>query len=256
MPGAPKLERRGKRPFCGQQLDWHITKQEAYAAAEAVLEVILECDLHDCTILSRIDAATGVKYLRDSGGKKRHLVWIIVRVAIACLERGIMLLSLHIAGVDNEEADKQSRDLVGVHEYSICKAILQAAQKTYGRLSVDMFAARWNSQLPNYNCHQLNDSQGKYGAFQDVWSQHELMWMFPPPHKPMLSRIIARMERSRAEAVILMPLWPIEAATRALRMVVDTPRLLVATPKMLVRPEAHVYNEEAKELCDRHAWWT
>lgn len=245
-----------KRPFSGDQLNWHITLQETYAAAQAVIEVARLRNLKDCSILARSDATTTVHYVKCSGGKKMAHAMAIVPMEEECLARRISVTCFHIAG-ENNPGDAPSRDLVGVAQYKMHEAVFAAAHQQWGPIAGDLFAAQWNNQAARYATYEWGDSKAvAHDAFTMDWTPG-LWWAFPPPQKQMLNKVVQRTLAEGANIVLVTPLWKIEAVVTALQHLVAHPLVLEVNKDLLQCPDAYRLNEEAKKMNKaRPQWWT
>ena len=83
------------------------------------------------------DNTKSCSYITKFGGwsDKLNLIWF------QCLERVIHLSVAHVPGVDNNEADEESRKVNDDTEWSLTRKVFDAIRSAYPEMSVDLFAS-------------------------------------------------------------------------------------------------------------------
>ena len=84
-----------------------------------------------------MDNTKSCSYITKFGGRsdKLNMIWF------QCLERVIHLSVAHVPGVDNNEADEESRKVNDDTEWSLTPKVFDAIKSAYPEMSVDLFAS-------------------------------------------------------------------------------------------------------------------
>ena len=84
-----------------------------------------------------MDNTKSCSYITKFGGRSDKLNMI----SFQCLERVIHLSVAHVPGVDNNEADEESRKVNDDTEWSLTRKVFDAIRSAYPEMSVDLFAS-------------------------------------------------------------------------------------------------------------------
>ena len=94
----------------------------------------------------------------------------------------------------------------------------------YGSPRVDLFATRINDQLPVYVSWRPDPGACATDAFSISWA-NEFWYAFPP--FSLVGRVLQKLVVDQATMMVIVPIWPTRTwFSRALRLVVETPRIL------------------------------
>ena len=88
-----------------------------------------------------IDNTTSSSYMTKFGGRSGKLNMIARDIWFRFLERVIHLSVAHVPGVDNNEADEESRKVNDYTEWSLTPKVFDAIKSAYPEMSVDLFAS-------------------------------------------------------------------------------------------------------------------
>jgi hypothetical protein len=240
------------KPFTGSMINAHITLQETVAGVDGVLETLKERNYSNGVICTRVDATVAVKYLRCLGGKKSKYTAEVMELQQELRDRRLINWVTHIKGEDNP-ADKPSRTILGLAEYKLSSQVFQWMNNTWGPFTLDLFAARWNHQLPRYVTYtELTDPKaaGRDAMAWPLQNETGVIYCFPPPHKRLLVMLVQRLRLTRTRAVLILPIWQSEWLTMSLQMATDLPVLLECNSELLRPPEAYSAHEVST-----HQWW-
>ena len=103
------------------------------------------------TILIKSDNITVVSYLNHMGGtKSQTLIETARQVWEWCLQRNITLSAQYLPRLENVRADFLSRYLTDRTDWHLNPTIVQAIDRLWGPLEVDLFATRLTAQLPRF----------------------------------------------------------------------------------------------------------
>ena len=154
------------------------------------------------------DNTTAVQSLNKLGTCRSEACHkIVVEIWEWARKHGYFLTAAHIPGIENEEADRQSRAKHNSElEWQIDSTILR---KSFDKLNVmpevDMFATRINTQLTRYYSYLPDPYSEVVDAFSISWSDC-FGYMFPP--FCLLGKVINKIVRDRTQAVVIAPKWP------------------------------------------------
>lgn len=152
------------------------------------------------------DNTTAVAYVNHMGGtKSRDCDKVARRIWSWCEAKGIWLRAAHLPGVENVEADHESRNFTENTEWKLNPEIFDCLCKTWGVPEIDLFASRLNFQIPNY-CSWIPDPGATWvDAFSFKWNQFRLSYAFPP--FSLLTRSIQKIRTEGAKVILVLPNW-------------------------------------------------
>jgi hypothetical protein len=142
-----------------------------------------------------------------------------------------------------QDADALSK-FVDRHDFSLRPEVLERVRRELGPWSVDRFAAAHNAKAPFFNA--LFHTLGSCGAdaFAFSWSG-SVSYMLPP--FPLVDRVLDKIERDDAEAVVVLPMWRSQPFWHRVQSGAWRERL--ARPVLLLGEDALVANPENAENC-------
>lgn len=154
-----------------------------------------------------------------------------------CMERDIWISVARIAGVDNWEADYESRHVNLDTEWKLNPQILCAALKILNYTpDIDLFASRLNHQFETYMSFRPDPGAVGIDAFTVSW-KHKHFYVFPP--FSLLVRVLQKIKRDAATGVVVVPYWPTQTFFPILmRLLVEIP-VLISTRKNLLTLPSH-----------------
>ena len=151
-----------------------------------------------------MDNTTSCSYIEKFGGRSEELDLIARDIWFWCLEREIHLSVAHVPGVDNTEADEESRKVNDDTEWSLTPKVFDAIKNIYPQMSVDLFASRNNNKLSRYVSRRPDPEAYAIDAFSLTWA-NDVFYMFPP--FSLIGRILQKVQEEGTEAVIVAPIW-------------------------------------------------
>ena len=183
-------------------------------------------DLKSITIQVRTDNSTTMACINRKGSAKDNCNNITRLIWLWCLDKDIKLVAVHLPGIMNIEADKESRKK-RYPEWCLNKEVFQELNKVMGPFSVDLFASRNAHQLDRYISWKPDPGAWHIDAMSLEWN-YEGLYCFPP--LCMISLILARIQQQKATMTIIAPRWPQQVWYPTLMgMLIETPIML---PKM------------------------
>ena len=165
----------------------------------------------------------------ESGNQLTFTVWEW------CRERGIWLSAAHIPGVLNTEADEESRKVNTDTEWKLDCEVLEATLKEPNfSPTIDLFASRLNAQYERYVSFRPDPEAFAVDMFSLSWQSLDF-YAYPP--FSIISRVLQKVRRDRAEGVIIAPCWPTQVWWPVLQtMTVGQPILLPSKMSLLSLP--------------------
>ena len=165
----------------------------------------------------------------ESGNQLTFTVWEW------CRERGIWLSAAHIPGALNTEADEESRKVNTDTEWKLDCEVLEATLKELNfSPTIDLFVSRLNAQYERYVSFRPDPEAFAVDAFSLSWQSLDF-YAFPP--FSIISRVLQKVRRDRAEGVIIAPRWPTQVWWPVLQtMTVGQPILLPSKMSLLSLP--------------------
>lgn len=187
-------------------------------------------------MLLRVDNRTAIAYINQKGGThSKPLSDMACKLWSWCLERNMTVQAEHIAGVENTRADLESRVFHDPCDWMLSRRIYLKIQEKWGKMDVDLFAARHNHQIRTYYSYRPDPGAVAVDAFSQNWSQIH-PYAFPP--FLLVGRTLQKIRRERVqEAVIIAPAWPRQPwFPLLLEMITDRPIYLPQSTDLLQNP--------------------
>ncbi len=144
-----------------------------------------------------------VVYLNKMGGCSFHLNHILQKIIMWAEAHNVLFTATHVAGVANGPVDYLSC-LHPQHEWSMSPTLFQQLEKRWGLHTVDCFVLACNTQLPRFNSRFSKPGGKATDALAQLWT-HNNNWAAPPI--ALIPRVIWHMQRQRATATIITPVW-------------------------------------------------
>ena len=182
----------------------HINAKELLAACLGVKAFASK--LKNIHVQVKMDNTTAVSYLNKMGGTHSYVCNNITKdFLLWCKDKDIWISATHIAGIDNNEADKCSRKINAEAEMSLHSHIFEKICLEYGTPEVDLFASRINCKLPQYYSRFADEQAFGIDAFHHIWVGY--IYIFPP--FILINRILSKILRDKPKkTMLIVPVWP------------------------------------------------
>ena len=95
-------------------------------------------------------------------------------------ERGICLSACHLPGVQNVQADKESRSQHFNSEWKLNPSLFTAICDFCGTPQIDLFASRLNYQIKPFFAWKPDPEAHAIDALSQPWHSYHLAYAFPP----------------------------------------------------------------------------
>ena len=187
-------------------------------------------------VLLRLDNRTAIAYINQKGGThSKPLSDVACTLWNWCLRKGMTVQAEHIAGVENTRADYESRVFRDPCDWMLSRQVYLKIQTKWGKMDVDLFAARHNHQLKNYYSYRPDPGATAVDAFSQNWN-HLYPYAFPP--FLLVGRTLQKIRRERVQrAVVIAPTWPRQPwFPLLLEMIIDQPIYLPQSKSLLQSP--------------------
>lgn len=155
-----------------------------------------------------MDNTTSCSYINKFGGKKPELDSLSRDIWFWCINRHIHLSAAHVAGIENCEADEESRAENDDTEWSLDPTIFNKIHEIYPEMSVDLFASRLNNKLAKYVSRRPDPNAFAIDAFSLTWD-NECFYIFAP--FSLLPRILQKVEENKTTVILIAPIWPTQS---------------------------------------------
>ena len=223
-------------------LHQHINELEMLAVHRSILAF---ADLlRNQAVLLMTDNTTVKGYLKNEGGTfSLTLCNMASQILQFCASIGMSLTIQYIPSRLNVLADGLSRQ--SLHEWKLKREIFLQVLQRYPTMEMDLFANRWNHQLPVF-VSPFPDQLAKAVDGLSVNLTALDLYAFPP--FPIIPKVIQRLELYRCKMTLIAPLrWNRSWITPLLRRCIEIPRRL---PKLqdLIYQEPDVIHSDLEKL--------
>ena len=104
----------------------------------------------------------------------------------------------HIPGIVNVQADREKFE---ASDWSLNPQVFQRIQQTWGKLEIDLFAARHNTKLPHYFSYRPDPQAEAIDAMTQDWSRLK-GYAFPP--FIIIGRILMKVRQDKMKELVLI----------------------------------------------------
>jgi len=197
--------------------------------------------LKNKSVLVKCDNSTVVSYVNKEGGTRSPSLGMLTwKLLIWAQERKIVLTAEHLPGVQNQVADRLSREFVSPLEWRLNPAVVQRVFLRWGVPLIDLFASVENRQTQVF-CSRLPDPQAfQTDALSLIWD-NLFGYAFPPIS--LIPLILDKIEMSRCSIIMVAPMWPRRSwFPRLLELSVGIPLLLPVLPDLLTQDRGWLHH--------------
>ena len=193
--------------------EWSVTEQESHInilelrACQLTLHTFCR-NVKNLHVRIYLDNTTSCCYINKLGGKTRELDSISREIWFWCMDRHIHLSAAHVPGIENHEADEESRTENDDTEWALNEELFNSIHEKYPELTIDLFASRVNHKLRKYVARRPDPNAIAIDAFSITWT-NVLFFIFPP--FSLLPRILQKVEEDGSEAILIAPVWPTQS---------------------------------------------
>mgnify|MGYP003471155369 FL=1 len=150
------------------------------------------------------DNSTVVPYVKNQGGtRSRPLCRLRVDVLQLCAALDVLRGARDFPGRLNLVADGLSRTQLPPTEWSLHPQVFQRILRLFPGMQLDLFATRYNNQLPNFISPFPDPLAAGMDALSLDWADRDL-YAFPP--FPLIPKVLQRLERFQCQLTLIAPL--------------------------------------------------
>ena len=152
-----------------------------------------------------------------------------------CITNDIWLTIARIPGLDNIEADRESRKSRRCTEWCLNKDLFrQACEKLQFSPNIDLFASRINHQVKPFISYHPDPEALAVNAFHQAWVAYRF-YAFPP--FSIISQVLQKIQKEGSEGLVLVPKWTTQTWWPvAMQMLVQLPVVLPRSESTLFLP--------------------
>ena len=216
-----------------QESPYHINCLELLAGSLAV-----QCftkNLAKAKVLLLMDNVTAVTYISKMGGTHSPILSLLAKnLWDWCLSHSVLIKAQYIPGIQNVQADRESRIFLDSSDWKLHPAIFNLIYRRWGPLNIDLFASCLTFQLDQYVSWRPDPSAVHTDAFTLDWATFRGN-AFPP--FSVTGRCLQLVQSQRVEhLVIVTPVWPTQTwYPLLLTLCIDFPILLPVQKDLLTR---------------------
>jgi hypothetical protein len=159
------------------------------------------------TISIQTDNKTCLSILKRFGSRHRHLDLALGPTIQMLLQNQVLIHPIHIAGVNNTEADALSRMKTKRNEWMLTQeGFLWLVKKFRIQPTVDAFATERSAKMDRFMSRWWTPKATAINAFAQRWTM-EMPYLAPPFN--LVGRVIRKWENSGSmKAILLTSHWP------------------------------------------------
>ena len=229
----------------------HINVLEALCVKKAL--EYWEHQLLGKSVLIQTDNTTVVSHLNRGSGCRSVTQHLVIRsLLLWCHARQITVTARHLPGRYNQLADLLSRrDQVIATEWTLHPSIMLSIIQTWEQPNLDLFATRWNKQLPVFMSPVLDPTAVAVDAMSQSWTGLTA-YAFPP--FKLIPSVLNKIQVEPCVIYLVAPCWPRQHHFPLLMdLLVDHPRKIPVFRELLKMPKSHVYHP-TPEVFDLHVY--
>jgi hypothetical protein len=198
-----KLHRFGGR-WPPKYDDTHINTLETIAATIGLENTLSDTKIKHVRL--RSDNTTAISVIKKQGDTRCEVrnywsqrLWRFIQ------KQNLWLTVTHIPGVENVEADEESRYFREAAEWGLTAPMIECVFSRFGRPDIDMFATCRNATLPRFASCGPDLEAEVIDCFTVLWRKFRSVYCFPPT--PLVGKVIQKMIMDRAWGVLIVPHW-------------------------------------------------
>ena len=157
-------------------------------------------------IFIQSDNVSAVSYINNMGGMTSvEMNNLAYDIWSWCLDRNIYISAGYLPGIENVEADFNSRHFSDSTEWMLKKDIFDRLCKHLVKPNIDLFASRLNKQLDTFVSWFAEPGAFKIDAFNMSWNEW-IPYIFPPFH--LLGKVMNKIVSDEVDmALLVFPFW-------------------------------------------------
>lgn len=220
----------------------HINCLELKAILLSLKSLCKRCE--QTHIRLRSDNSTAIACINRCGSTKLSLNTLTEQIFDWAAMREITLSAEYIRGIDNVEADAESRVRNIDTEWILLPCIFKRLCEVFFSPDIDLFASHINAQTSSYVSWKPDPYASFTNAFTFHWSNLRC-YAFPP--FSVIGRMVRKILEDRATSLAILPLWPNQTwFPMALQLLAAPPLLLPRASLVLPQDPSRVHPQTSK----------
>ncbi|KZS06436.1 Uncharacterized protein APZ42_030117 [Daphnia magna] len=152
-----------------------------------------------------MDNTTAVTYVNKAGGtRSKEMCKLAIEMASWCEARGILLQATYLPGSLNSISDTESRRSHDASDCQLAKTAFRAISMNWA-ISIDLFAASWNAQTPEFVSWFPQPGASLNDALSFSWVGLYCYVFFP---FFLIKNCLSKIRREKSELILVLPYWP------------------------------------------------
>jgi hypothetical protein len=145
--------------------------------------------------------------------------------------RNISIEAVHLPGVMNVEADRNSRSECDSSDWLLDRSVFRNLSCVWPS-DIELFSSHWNAQLPSFVSWRPQPGASAVNAFSLNGSNHAGYAFLP---FSLIPKCLEKLRREKANLVLICPVWPGQPwFPILLELACDVPLLLHSSHNLLV----------------------
>ena len=186
-------------------------------------------------VLLLMDNISAVTYINKMGGTHSPMLsYLAKNLWDWCLTHNISVTARYIPGIQNVEADRESRVFLDSSDWKLHPGVFNRLHQKWGPLNIDLFASRLSYQLDQFVSWRPDPLAIHTDAFTLDWATFR-GYAFPP--FALIGRCLHQIQSQRvSHMVFVAPVWPAQPwYPLLLDLCIDFPLLLPVQEDLLTQ---------------------
>ena len=216
-----------------EETSYHINCLELLAGSLAIMSFTK--NKAKAQVLLLMDNISAVTYINKMGGTHSPMLsYLAKNLWDWCLTHNISVTARYIPGIQNVEADRESRVFLDSSDWKLHPGVFNRLHQKWGPLNIDLFASRLSYQLDQFVSWRPDPLAIHMDAFTLDWATLQ-GYAFPP--FALIGRCLHQIQSQQvSHMVFVAPVWPAQPwYPLLLDLCIDFPLLLPVQEDLLTQ---------------------
>ena len=216
-----------------EETSYHINCLELLAGSLAIMSFAK--NKAKAQVLLLMDNISAVTYINKMGGTHSPMLsYLAKNLWDWCLTHNISVTARYIPGIQNVEADRESRVFLDSSDWKLHPGVFNRLHQKWGPLNIDLFASRLSYQLDQFVSWRPDPLAIHTDAFTLDWATFR-GYAFPP--FALIGRCLHQIQSQQvSHMVFVAPVWPAQPwYPLLLDLCIDFPLLLPVQEDLLTQ---------------------
>ena len=216
------------------EMEYHINAKELLAAKLSRKTFVKVSDAHVKLLSNNTTTENGINNMHSKKSDLCHS--IISEIWTWAEDKKNWITASYIPGKENYDADEESRKKQTEVEWMVNpKVLMKITSKFKIQPEVDLFASRFNAQLPVFVSYHPDPEAMYFNAFSISW-QGRPFYAFPS--FAVIVKVLHEIVLDVVTEIIVVPNWPTQPwCSLLMKLLIDIP-ILLRSSKTLLQPPA------------------